>query len=323
MKKRLLFAALCLVLLLSCVGCSAKKPGVDLREKLDALTVSDEDLGIKDQFSALSDITGGSIDDALVGRWVSADGRTSYTYAADGTQKIESEDYGDFDVKYTCITCGDYRILCEEVPMTSSDAEGNATESTALSYTAYEIENDVLYMAMVEEHDPMYTTNQTALVSMFKADGSGSAARSMAKNPIDLSCLNGTWVTEKGSFTIENGEDVIPASKQVEDFCKNNGASEKQSMMLSLFVEELSNNIIRFGFADKKKHSIDIRVIRLDDGWTLRMRDNCKKFDPTEWLKMHNTDDPTKNIGIRMVTGMAKDINYLSTMDLNNITITI
>lgn len=124
-------------------------------------------------------------------------------------------------------------------------------------------------------------------------------------------------------LTIENGEDVIPASKQVEDFCKNNGASEKQSMMLSLFVEELSNNIIRFGFADKKKHSIDIRVIRLDDGWTLRMRDNCKKFDPTEWLKMHNTDDPTKNIGIRMVTGMAKDINYLSTMDLNNITITI
>ena len=205
MKKRLLFAVLCLVLLLSCVGCSAKKPGVDLRVKLDALTVSDEDLGIKDQFSALSDITGGSIDDALVGRWVSADGRTSYTYAADGTQKIESEDYGNFDVKYTCITCGDYKILCEEVPMTSSDAEGNATESTALSYTAYEIENDVLYMAMVEEHDPMYTTNQTALVSMFKADGSGSAARSMAKNPIDLSCLNGTWVTEKGSFTIENG----------------------------------------------------------------------------------------------------------------------
>ena len=107
MKKRLLFAALCLVLLLSCVGCSAKKPGVDLRVKLDALTVSDEDLGIKDQFSALSDITGGSIDDALVGRWVSADGRTSYTYAADGTQKIESEDYGNFDVKYTCMTCGD------------------------------------------------------------------------------------------------------------------------------------------------------------------------------------------------------------------------
>ena len=93
--------------------------------------------------------------------------------------------------------------------------------------------------------------------------------------------------------------------------------------MLSLFVEELSNNIIQFGFADGKSHSIDIRVIKLDGGWTLRMRDNCKRFDPTEWIKLHESDDKTKNIGIRMVCGMAKDVKYLSTMDLNNITITI
>ncbi|MDO4893462.1 MAG: hypothetical protein Q3989_09195, partial [Eubacteriales bacterium] len=65
------------------------------------------------------------------------------------------------------------------------------------------------------------------------------------------------------------------------------------------------------------------RVIRLENGWTLRMRDNCKRFDPTEWIKLHETDDKTKNIGIRMVCGMAKKVEYLSTMDLNNITITI
>lgn len=124
-------------------------------------------------------------------------------------------------------------------------------------------------------------------------------------------------------FSIESAGDVIPASQQVEQFCNDKGGTHKQSMMLALFVEELSNNIIEFGFADNKKHSIDVRLIKLDDGWTLRMRDNCKKFDPTEWIKLHHTEDPTKNIGIRMVCGMAKDINYLSTMDLNNITITI
>ena len=66
-----------------------------------------------------------------------------------------------------------------------------------------------------------------------------------------------------------------------------------------------------------------MRVIRLDSGWMLRMRDNCPKFDPTEWLKLHENEDKTRNIGIRMVCGMAKDIKYLSTMELNNITITI
>lgn len=124
-------------------------------------------------------------------------------------------------------------------------------------------------------------------------------------------------------FSVTTADQVIPASEAVSAFCERNGADPQQTMMLSLFVEELSNNIIQFGFSDGKKHSIDIRIIKLKDGWTLRMRDNCRKFDPTEWIKLHDSDDPTKNIGIRMVCGMAKDVQYLSTMDLNNLTITI
>ena len=124
-------------------------------------------------------------------------------------------------------------------------------------------------------------------------------------------------------FSIVNSDEVIPASAAVENFCREKGATNKQTMMLALFVEELCNNIITFGFTDKKKHSIDVRAIKLDDGWKLRIRDDCKRFDPTEWIKIHESDDPTKNIGIRMVCGMAKKINYLSTMELNNISIKI
>lgn len=124
-------------------------------------------------------------------------------------------------------------------------------------------------------------------------------------------------------FSITKREDVILASTAIEQFCAEKGAGSKQSVMMALFVEELSNNIIQFGFADGKKHSIDVRVINSKKGWILRMRDDCKKFDPTEWIKLHDSDDRTKNIGIRMVCGMAKDVKYLSTLELNNITITI
>lgn len=124
-------------------------------------------------------------------------------------------------------------------------------------------------------------------------------------------------------FSVTDNTEVIPASEAVGSFCTKKGGTPKQSMLMALFVEELSNNIIRFGFTDGKKHSIDIRVIKLDEGWILRVRDNCKRFDPTEWIKLHDSDDKTKNIGIRMIAGMAKDVTYLSTMDLNNITITI
>ena len=121
--------------------------------------------------------------------------------------------------------------------------------------------------------------------------------------------------------SISNKNEVIPVSEAVGEFCENKGAPMKIGTLTALFVEELSNNIIEFGFADGKKHSIDIRVMKLSDRWTLCFRDNCKLFDPTKWIKLHETDDPTANIGIRMVCGMAKDINYLSTMELNNLTI--
>lgn len=124
-------------------------------------------------------------------------------------------------------------------------------------------------------------------------------------------------------FSVTNKEQIIPASEAVTDFCDHKGAAAKDSMMIALFVEELCNNIVEFGFSDGKRHGIDIRVIKIKDGWTLRIRDNCKQFDPTEWIKLHDNEDPTTNIGIRMVCGMAKDVKYLSTMDLNNLTITI
>ncbi len=124
-------------------------------------------------------------------------------------------------------------------------------------------------------------------------------------------------------ISVKDGDQVITASVELEYFCRQKGADEKQAMMLSLFVEELCANIIKYGFADGKKHSIDIRAFKLNDTWTLRLRDNCRKFDPTEWIKLHDEDDPTANIGIRMVCGMAKKVNYISTLDLNNLTITI
>ena len=140
------------------------------------------------------------------------------------------------------------------------------------------------------------------------------------KKLTDSSVLSNAFkgISKKATFTCPKGK--VNAYKKI---LRKKGASKKQTMMLALFVEELCNNIIKFGFTDKKKHSIDVRAIKLDDGWKLRIRDDCKRFDPTEWIKIHESDDPTQNIGIRMVCGMAKNVSYLSTMELNNISIKI
>ena len=123
--------------------------------------------------------------------------------------------------------------------------------------------------------------------------------------------------------SIADRGEVIPASKAVDGFCSEKGATLKENYLLPLFVEELGNNIAEFGIGKDKSRSLDIRVVRVEDGWILRLRDNCKAFNPTEWISIHEKDDPTANIGIRMVCGMAKSVNYLNTMDLNIITLRI
>ncbi|WP_408071817.1 MATE family efflux transporter [Butyrivibrio sp. JL13D10] len=124
-------------------------------------------------------------------------------------------------------------------------------------------------------------------------------------------------------LSISDSSQVIPASFEVSEFCQSKGTDSKKKLLLSLFVEELGNNVVTHGFSDSKTELLEIRLVHMDNDWILRLRDNCKAFDPTEWIKLHENDDPTSNIGIRMVCGMAKDVGYVNTLDLNILTLKI
>ena len=120
--------------------------------------------------------------------------------------------------------------------------------------------------------------------------------------------------------TIEN---VTDASRGVVDKCRMRGADERTALLLGLFVEEMGNNIIEYGFTDGKSHSAELRLVCEDKGWILRLRDDCKKFDPMEWAKLNQPKDITKHIGIRMIVNMSEDIKYLSVLHMNSLILNI
>ena len=53
------------------------------------------------------------------------------------------------------------------------------------------------------------------------------------------------------------------------------------------------------------------------------MRDNGKAFDPVTWISQNHPEDPLKGAGIRMIIGMAKDVQYVPTLRMNNLIVTI
>lgn len=104
-------------------------------------------------------------------------------------------------------------------------------------------------------------------------------------------------------------------------FCQENNIDKVVANKLALCIEEIGTNIIEHGFKDGKDHEINMRIAVKEKEIILRIRDDCQAFNPIERYKMKtkNNNDPTKNIGIRMVTGLCSSVNYICTYSTNNL----
>ena len=124
---------------------------------------------------------------------------------------------------------------------------------------------------------------------------------------------------QKMEFSVKNMNEVIHISEKVIFFCGEKGMSSHDSKIAGLCIEEMAGNIVTHGFTDKKPHCIDIRTVIKNGDLTIRIRDDCVAFDPVERMKQFSPDDPCKNIGIRMIGMLTKDISYYNTVGINTL----
>ena len=125
---------------------------------------------------------------------------------------------------------------------------------------------------------------------------------------------------------IQNKADVEKAALAATHFCEEKGESARKTMYTALCIEEMAVNILDYGFIEGRNNRIDIRLVRKQEqDLILRIRDNCEGFDPVNYYEMAKPDenDPARHIGIRMVFRMVKDVKYVNSLGLNNLTIRI
>ena len=120
--------------------------------------------------------------------------------------------------------------------------------------------------------------------------------------------------------SVTDMDTAISASEQIAAFCIEKGLRNRLAMLVSLCVEEIVVNIIKYGFgSDDKPHNADVRLVIDESKCIIRIRDNCTGFDPTDHVKLQQSDDPAKHIGIRLVMSLANDVNYINSLGLNNL----
>lgn len=129
--------------------------------------------------------------------------------------------------------------------------------------------------------------------------------------------------SKKFEFTASDEEGVMMSSFGAEVLCQKNNIDAKKTNAISLCVEEMAMNVVETGIKDAKKQRVDVKVLVKGDNIIIRLRDNCPAMNPIEHFKKISDEDPFAAIGIKMVMNIAKDVNYISTMKLNNLIITI
>ncbi|MDO4733512.1 MAG: MATE family efflux transporter [Bacillota bacterium] len=151
--------------------------------------------------------------------------------------------------------------------------------------------------------------------------------RRIPRNADEWMLLDSSFGVRPGDqlcLELKTSDDVVQASERAHAFCRKHGISARKSYHLALCLEEMAYNIIKHGFqADGKENNLNITVIYKDEKLLLRIKDDCRPFNPKERAGMVTNENMLSNIGIRLVSQFAEEMSYQNMMGLNVLTIRI
>lgn len=126
------------------------------------------------------------------------------------------------------------------------------------------------------------------------------------------------------AFDVCDINDVATVSEKIQRFCEEREIDHRRAMLAGLAMEEMAGNVVEHGFTkDNKKHTIIIKVTCKENEVLLRIKDDCVAFDPQSRNGLDDTSDPTRNVGIRMLYKIAKDVYYQNVLGLNVLSVKI
>lgn len=120
-------------------------------------------------------------------------------------------------------------------------------------------------------------------------------------------------------FSIPNTvESAVGAAHQVVGFCEANGVESGIAHRIGVSVEELCVNTAKYA-ASAKSDMVDIFLKITDDAVILKVRDNGKVFNPTEYI-----DDSGREItGLKMVRDISSKVDFNRVIGFNTTIVTV
>jgi anti-sigma regulatory factor (Ser/Thr protein kinase) len=119
---------------------------------------------------------------------------------------------------------------------------------------------------------------------------------------------------------------IQPATVQAEAWLVEQQVSFEAMYLVSLAIEELVTNCIKYGYTDSNRHTIDFLLSV--DGGTLRLEviDDGSPFNPLEAprpdLSLPPEKRPIGGLGLHLLRELADDMNYERRDGTNRLSLT-
>ncbi len=126
------------------------------------------------------------------------------------------------------------------------------------------------------------------------------------------------------SIIAHSEKEIEELSRIAISFAMEQGADKKRARTFGLITEELGIFLASHGFNNGKPHTINTRLVAKNEELIIRMRDDCKPLNLTEYYKFLNTpEEKEKEAGLAIIMRMAKEVIYTPTFGANNLIIKI
>lgn len=146
--------------------------------------------------------------------------------------------------------------------------------------------------------------------------------KEIIKKPMDLLMVDESIDNGNSIYiSINSSDEISKIAQTVQEYCLSENIDRRRSMMAGLCCEEIVSNTIEHGFPKTKKNKkmVDVFVDVDDNQVNIHIKDNAISFDPH--TKIYESNDPTTNIGIRMVSKISSEMNYQNMFGINVLSI--
>ena len=119
------------------------------------------------------------------------------------------------------------------------------------------------------------------------------------------------------NMCIRSIDEIPMVTEEIIHFTTAKGADSKTSYCLQLAAEDTILSIVEHGFDEAAGHHIDLILIYEAGKYTLRIWDSCKLLDPFTQMEQLDSNDPTFNLGLKLVVDIADSAIYTPELGFN------